>query len=111
MAHSTARSLGPLPLPRLSAATRGVLSGGIVAFVACLLAAELLLGFTTDGHAIRASLLGVSFFVSIALAGMLHPDELPSRPMHPAEADAHDRAFSSAPGTPVPVQGCVQVEV
>jgi predicted phage tail protein len=88
-------------LPRLSSATRGLISGGIVAFVSFLFAAELMLGYGNGGHEVRVVLLGVSFVVCIALAGMLHPDELPERPLLAPDGEAKtagNTAFS------VPVQ-------
>lgn len=74
-------------LPQLSSAARSLVSSTIVAFVACLFAAELLLGYDAGGHSIRASILGLSFVGSIALAGMLHPDEPPVRRATGGSAD------------------------
>lgn len=110
MARAVASSPAPsLPIPRLSTATRGLLAGGIVTFVACLLAAELLLNFGAGGHLVRASLLGIALVVSIGLAGALHPEDRVGGPLDPAERDAGERAFAAAPGSPVAIQGAVRV--
>jgi len=101
-----AASLKGRQVPALPAAARGAVGGSIVAFVAFLLAAELLLGIGESGHEVRVGLLMGLLISTVALAGMLHPGELQS---HPAESKAADAAYASAPGTSVPIEGVVQV--
>ncbi len=69
-------------------AARGAVGGGVVAFVACLLAAELLLGIAQPGHAARAVLLTALLFSTVALAGMLHPGKRTVRSVRPAKGIA-----------------------
>lgn len=98
-------------LPRVPTAARGLLAGSIVAFVACLLAAELILGFSAPGHVTRVAVLCGMLVMSIAMAGFLHPDDLPSRGLHPAESSAAEQAYAGAPASVVAIEGRVEVNV
>ena len=60
-------------LPVFPLAARSAVGGSIVAFVACLLAAELLLGIAQPGHTARVALLSGLLISTVAMAGMLHP--------------------------------------
>ena len=84
------------------------MAGVIVAFVACLMAAELVLGDGSASHAMRVVLLGVLTLSTVALSVML-PQE--RRVLHPAEARAAARAFGGPPASVVPIEGAVQISI
>ncbi len=102
---STLPLTSSLPSSRFTLPTevRSLVAGAVVAFVACLLAAELILG-QAEGHAFRVLGLVLLHGLSIALAGAVHPEQPVSLAERRVDDDVSRVAFSAAPGSVVPFE-------